>query len=38
MLIGARIGNLLAGRVEQHVLNVSVALVLMVSGTALLLK
>jgi len=38
MLIGTRIGNLLAGRVEQHVFNVSVALVLMVSGTALLLK
>lgn len=38
MLIGARIGNLLAGRIDQHVFNVSVALVLTVSGTALLFK
>ncbi len=38
MLIGARIGDHLIGRLSQHAFNVGVGLVLVVSGVALLLK
>nr|ART90399.1 putative membrane protein [uncultured bacterium] len=38
MLIGARLGGLMAGRIEQHLFNRCVAALLLLSGVALLLK
>jgi len=38
MLIGARIGNAVAGRIDQYAFNLSVGALLLVSGIALLLK
>jgi uncharacterized membrane protein YfcA len=38
MLIGAWIGGLLGGRIQQHVFNRCVAALLLVSGVALILK
>lgn len=38
MLVGARIGGHIARRIDQRAFNRTVALVLIVSGTALVLK
>lgn len=38
MLIGARLGGIMGGRIEQHVFNRFVAALLLVSGVALILK